>query len=598
MAETPDNQLDWSEPGAPRSRRFGDVYYALEDGLAESRAVFLAGCGLPDAWTGRAHFTVAELGFGTGLNIAALLHLWRESGASGRLHIFSIEGFPVAREDAARALSAWPEIADAARALLDRWPLATPGFHRVDLPEWNATFDLAVGDAAWALDQWSGAADAWFLDGFSPALNPDMWSDAVLDGVAARSAPGARLGTFTVAGAVRRGLAERGFQVDKRPGHGRKRERLEAILPGAATDRATDAVRGRVAIIGAGVAGASLARALGAQGVEVVVIADGGPAASGFPAALVTPRMDVGDTVLAGLFAQALERAGRLYGGVDAAVISRGVLKLEHGPRDAARFDKVAAQALWAPGEMKRLDAVEVSQRVGEPLGQGGLLMAGAMSVRPSAILEAWLDGVRRIGGSVARLERRGGVWRVLDSAANVLVEAEAVVLAAGWGASGLGAPDLRPVRGQASWARLDNGPASGVTWGGYVAPTGDGVLFGATHDRDETDTGVRGDDLRRNLETLGAVLPALAERIASLQVRSGAATRAVTPDRLPLAGRLDEGLFILGGLGSRGFAVAPLLADHVASLITGTPSPLPKASALRVGPDRVAIRRRPADQP
>ena len=234
MAQTPDNPLDWSEPGAPRSRRFGDVYYSLEDGLAESRAVFLAGCGLPDAWAGRARFTVGELGFGTGLNIAALLHLWRESGASGRLHIFSIEGFPVARGDAARALSAWPEIADAARALLDRWPPATPGFHRIDLTDWNATFDLAVGDGAWALDQWSGAADAWFLDGFSPALNPDMWSDAVLDGVAARSAPGARLGTFTVAGAVRRGLAERGFQVNKRPGHGRTRERGEADRGAAA----------------------------------------------------------------------------------------------------------------------------------------------------------------------------------------------------------------------------------------------------------------------------------------------------------------------------------------------------------------------------
>ena len=149
MADDPDNSLDWSAPGGPRSPRFGDVYYSLEDGLAESRAVFLAGCGLPDAWSKRRRFTVAELGFGTGLNIAALLHLWRESRTGGRLNIFSIEGFPVTREDAARALSAWPGIAEAARALLDRWPPGTPGFHRIDLPDWNATLDLAVGDAAY-----------------------------------------------------------------------------------------------------------------------------------------------------------------------------------------------------------------------------------------------------------------------------------------------------------------------------------------------------------------------------------------------------------------------------------------------------------------
>lgn len=587
MVETPDNPLDWSEPGAPRSRRFGDVYYSLEDGLAESRAVFLAGCGLPDAWAGRARFTVAELGFGTGLNLVALLHLWRESGATGRLHIFSVEGFPVAREDAARALSAWPEIADAARALLDRWPPVTPGFHRIDLPDWNATFDLAIGDAAWALDQWSGAADVWFLDGFSPALNPGMWSDAVLDGVAARSAPGARLGTFTVAGAVRRGLAARGFEVDKRPGHGRKRERLEAVMPGAAAGAAA----GRVAIIGAGIAGASLARALGAQGVEALVIADGGPAASGFPAALVTPRVDVGDAVLAGLFAQALERAGHLYVDIEGAIISRGVVRLEHGPRDADRFDKAAGQAVWAPGAMERLNADRVSARLSEPLARGGLMMAGALTVRPPAILGEWLAGGNRIEGRAAALDRKGGIWRVLDGEGHVLAEAETVVLAAGWGAAGLGVADLQPVRGQASWAALEDPPAMGAAWGGYVAPTGDGVLFGATHDRDETDAVVRPDDDRRNLETLSGALPALAARIAEAEVYSGAAIRAVTRDRLPVAGGLDEGLFVLGGLGSRGFAVAPLLAEHVASLITGAPSPLPVAGARRVDPRRAALR-------
>ncbi|MFN3815847.1 tRNA (5-methylaminomethyl-2-thiouridine)(34)-methyltransferase MnmD [Brevundimonas sp.] len=589
MVDDPPDLMDWSEPGAPRSRRFGDVYYSLEDGLAESRAVFLAGCGLPDAWHGRARFTVAELGFGTGLNIAALLHLWRDSGATGRLHVFSVEGFPVARDDAARALSAWPEIAEASRALLERWPAATPGFHRVDLPAWSATLDLAVGDAAWALEQWSGAADAWFLDGFSPALNPDMWSDAVLDGVAARSAPGARLGTFTVAGAVRRGLAERGFQVDKRPGHGRKRERLEGVLPGAALAHGG----GRVAIIGAGIAGASLTRALRAQGVDPVIIADGRAMASGFPAALSTPRLDAGDEHLAGLFAQALERADHLYGRIEDAIVSRGVVRLEHGPRDAGRFDKVANQPIWAPGTMTRVNAENASAVVGEPVAADGLMMQGAMTVRPPAILAAWLAGACRFESRAAKLERERGLWRVLDDAGRALTEAETVILTAGWGAAALGAPGLQAVRGQASWAEVVAGLTVGAAWGGYAAPIDQGVLFGATHDRDDTDEALRDADDQRNLEVLKAMLPELAQRVAAARVRRHAAIRATTRDRLPIAGRLEDGLFILGGLGSRGFAAAPLLADHVASLITGSPSPLPRASAQRVAPDRDSLRKR-----
>ncbi|MFN4295365.1 MAG: tRNA (5-methylaminomethyl-2-thiouridine)(34)-methyltransferase MnmD [Brevundimonas sp.] len=586
MTDAPDARLDWSEPGAPRSRRFGDVYYSMEDGLAESRAVFLEGCGLPDAWRGRSGFTVAELGFGTGLNIAALLHLWRESGATGRLHVFSVEGFPVSRQDAARALSAWPDIAEDARALLTRWPDATPGFHRMDLPGWNATIDLFVGDVAQALAQWSGMADAWFLDGFSPALNPDMWSDAVLDGVAARSAPGARVATFTVAGAVRRGLTERGFEVHKRPGHGRKRERLEAALPGKRADPGAT----RVAVLGAGVAGASMVRSLRALGLDPLVIAEATRGASGFPAALATPRLDVGDEELAQLFAQALERAGQLYDGVAGAVVSRGVLRLEHGDRDAGRFDKVARQPIWGSAAMTRMDAARASGMLGEAVRVGGLMMHDALTVRPPAILDAWLAGAPRVTARAARLERSGADWRVLGEAGEVLARAGAVVLAAGWGAAGLGVAGLQPVRGQAGWADLAGAPAMGAAWGGYAAPTGEGVLFGATHDRNDTDEAARDADDQRNLETLKAMLPQLAGRLGAGHIHRHAAIRATTRDRLPVAGRLEEGLFVLGGLGSRGFTAAPLLADHVASLIADTPSPLPRALARRVAPDRPGL--------
>jgi tRNA 5-methylaminomethyl-2-thiouridine biosynthesis bifunctional protein len=222
----------WGEDGAPRSARFDDVYYSTADGLAETRAVFLEGCGLPAAWAGRSAFSVGELGFGSGLNVVALLDLWRRTREpDARLNIFSIEAFPISADDARRALSAWPEPGEIAGLLTDRWPRAAAGFHRIDLPECAATLDLAIMDASEALAQWRGHADAWFLDGFAPSRNPDMWREAVLAEVARRSAPGARLATFTVAGAVRRGLAAQGFTVEKRPGFGRKSERLEARHP-------------------------------------------------------------------------------------------------------------------------------------------------------------------------------------------------------------------------------------------------------------------------------------------------------------------------------------------------------------------------------
>lgn len=583
IPETGHADLTWSDDGAPRSARFGDVYFSRDDGLAESRAVFLQGCGLPERWRDREQFTVAELGFGTGLNIIALLDLWRREGpVDGRLNVFSIEAFPLTSEEAARALAAWPEVADIAAALIAAWSSGTPGFHRIDLPAFRATIDLAVGDAAWALAEWRGAADAWFLDGFSPALNPGMWSEAVMDGIAARSAPGARVATFTVAGAVRRGLSERGFEIEKRPGHGRKRERLEARLP-----EPVEGVRPTprsVAVIGAGIAGASVARALTSLGIAVSVIEaeHAGAGGSGFPAALVTPRLDAGDALIAGFHAQALERARTLYQDTPGAVVAHGVLQLEQAERDHGRFAKVAAQPWWREGDM-HADGT-------------GLSMNAALTVRPQAVLEAWLACTTVVTGEVAEIRRSNTGWSVLDAQGGVLAETDAVVLTGGWGSDALAHElGLRPVRGQANWVDVEDAPEA-TAWGGYVAPTGTGFLFGATHDRDDVDTDVRTIDTDRNRAALAGRFPELAARIASGPVQARAAVRATTADRLPVCGALSEGvgdgglggdLYVLGGLGSRGFCVAPLLGEHLAAEIAGLASPLPSAFAERLKPGR-----------
>jgi len=585
----PDSPLTWTEDGQPRSRLFDDVYFSAEDGLAETRAVFLQGCGLPEAWADRRRFVVGELGFGTGLNIAALLQLWQTTRPpDGQLHVFSIEAYPITAEEAARALSRWPELASITELLTARWPGRARGRHRVDVPEFAATLDLAVMDVAEALEGWTGLADAWFLDGFSPAANPDMWRDEVLALVAARSAPGARAATFTVAGQVRRGLAAAGFAVEKRPGFGRKRERLEARLAGAATDPPP---RRRVAIIGAGIAGAAAARAVRALGGEAIVIEAEAPGAggSGNPAALVTPRLDAGLGEAARLFAQAFARATALYADVPDAILARGVLQLATGERDAERFAKIAASDVFEPETLTVLTPEAASARLGETTA-AALDQSTALVVRPAPILTAWTGAT--ISARVARLEALESGWRLFGPDGAAILDADAVIVAAALASRDL-APDLplQPVRGQASWTR-DGALAPAAAWGGYVLPTPDGLLFGATHDRDDDATDLRPDDHRRNLETLAAALPALAARIDPDALQGRASVRAVTPDRLPLAGPAGaDGLFVLTGFGSRGFSLAPLLAEHVAALALSAPSPISRAAADLVAPDRFARR-------
>lgn len=208
--------LVWRSGDIPVSTRFDDPYFSLENGLAETAHVFLAGNDLPARF--RDGFHIAELGFGTGLNLLAALDLWRQSGLSGTLHITSFEAFPMTPADMARAHAAFPRLAGLSAELiaaLERTP------HRADLP--GLCFTLIVGDARTTLPQWTAQADAWFLDGFSPAKNPELWGAALMAAVADHTAPGGTAATYTAAGHVRRALADVGFTVDRIPGFGRKR---------------------------------------------------------------------------------------------------------------------------------------------------------------------------------------------------------------------------------------------------------------------------------------------------------------------------------------------------------------------------------------
>lgn len=208
--------LDWRDGVIPVSTRFDDPYFSLNDGLAETRHVFLHGNRLEARLSNGFH--IAELGFGTGLNLLAVQILWAAMGRPGVLHFTSFEAFPMEAADIARALAHFPEARAVAGPFLDQW---AAGQRVLDLPGLRA--EIVTGDARQTLPAWTGAADAWFLDGFSPAKNPELWSDDLMQAVADHTKPHGSFATYTAAGHVRRALQAAGFQVERQPGHGRKR---------------------------------------------------------------------------------------------------------------------------------------------------------------------------------------------------------------------------------------------------------------------------------------------------------------------------------------------------------------------------------------
>lgn len=219
-------KLDWRD-GVPIATAFDDPYYSLDDGLNETAHVFLAGNDLPARFGGE--FQIAELGFGTGLNFLVTWASWAEAGCPGQLHFTSFEAFPMQVDDMREALSHFPQVSAFADILMSEW---TPDMGPIALSG-GPTLNVIIGDARRTVPAWDNKADAWFLDGFSPAKNPELWEPALLKSVATLTKPGGTAATYSAAGHVRQSLTAAGFEVSRTPGFGRKRHMTRARMPDA-----------------------------------------------------------------------------------------------------------------------------------------------------------------------------------------------------------------------------------------------------------------------------------------------------------------------------------------------------------------------------
>ena len=595
-------RLERTPGGVPYAPGFQDSYHSAAGGLAQARHVFLAGNALPERWRGRDTFTILETGFGLGLNfLAAWDALRADPRGPARLHFVSVERHPFSAADLAEALAPFEELRPLATALMAIWPPPIAGFHRLQFDGGRVQLTLLAGDARELLPQLQARADALFLDGFSPAKNPEMWSPEVVRELARLAVPGATLSTWTVAGGVRTALADAGFRVEKREGFGYKREMLAGVRDGdpAAPARPTR----RAVIVGAGLAGTLVAERLASRGWEADLV-DVRERRTGSTVGLVRPIANLRDAMNAQAsrpaFLYALQHFRALqHDGFHLVWQRCGVLQLAAGDDEAARMAAIISAQEHDPRFLRFVDAGEAQALAGRPVRGPGWWMPGGAWVSPGSLAIALLSragaGVRRhFGRKVERLEREGAEWRALAADGSVIAEAPTLIVANAFDAKRL-LPEARlplsSVRGQVTFLPPSAARALDivVSGSGYVAPLPDGGhVVGATYQHDDSGEDVRAADHRENLARAATMLPGFADDVHTMGLEGLAGFRATVPDRLPIFGATQwPGVWTATGLGSRGLLWAPVGAELIASSLEGEPSPLPRDLAGAISPGR-----------
>ena len=649
----PHAQLDWDDQGLPRSRVFDDVYFSDKSGLDETRYVFLEQNNLRERFAALpvgARLVIGETGFGTGLNFLCAWQLFEQHAVAGaRLHFVSVEKYPLSLPDLQRALALWPELKPFAEQLLAQYRAIHQGFQRLILDNGRVVLTLLIGDALEQLPQLDAQVDAWFLDGFAPAKNPDMWTAELFAELARLAAPGSTLSTFTSTGWVRRLLNAAGFKMKRTPGIGHKWEILRGTFLGWPEHALAPAVakpwfarpapltgERRALVIGAGLAGCATAASLAARGWHVSLLERHdalAQEASGNPQGVLYLKLSAHGTALSQLIVSGFGYTRRLLEHLQRGVDwdDCGVLQLAFNAKEAERQAQLAAA--FAEDLLHTLDKDQAQSRAGIGLQWGGLFYPDGGWVHPPALCQ-WQAAHRTIRflthHDVLDLRRTNGQWQAWDGE-KLLAEAPIAVLA---GAAEIkrftysSDLPLKRIRGQIT--RLPQTATSRslntvVCAEGYVAPARLGEhTLGASFDFNNDDLTPTVAEHAGNLKMLEEISHDLVTRLGAdtlqPQVLKGrAAFRCTSPDYLPIVGPLADGqafadaygalskdarktpdtpcpwldgLYVNSGHGSRGLITAPLAGELLAAWLDDEPLPLPRAVAEACHPNRFALRR------
>ncbi|MFN0314357.1 MAG: bifunctional tRNA (5-methylaminomethyl-2-thiouridine)(34)-methyltransferase MnmD/FAD-dependent 5-carboxymethylaminomethyl-2-thiouridine(34) oxidoreductase MnmC [Burkholderiales bacterium] len=609
------HDIEWTG-GQPRSKIHGDVFFSKESGLEETRHVFLQGNELSSRWaqlrTGDL-FVIGETGFGTGLNFLAAWQLWNQIAPKGRLHVLSFELHPLSRDSLQRVHNLWPELSGLSAQFLARYGDLSWGWHRFAFQGGEIMLTLVVGDARQCMPRTSAQADAWFLDGFSPARNPELWGGDILAQIARLSRPQATFATYTCAGAVQRGLRGAGFMVEKKKGFGRKREMMQGFFNREGGENRESPPERHAIVLGGGIAGCSASWSLAVRGWKVTLLEAGAePAeqASGNPQAALHIRLPKSmlpahEIALLG-YQYSLRLCDELLGGSPGIWQQCGALQLDHASRRVLGPDILTALDL--PGSVvHRVSQDEAAKLCGIPVQSGGLYFPRS----------GWLHGPslchRLASHPVVKTQFNCRVEDVLWSPADrrwsaktfngEVLCAPVLVVANSHDAAALRVTAHLPLHRVGGQITLP--PATprsmnlrSILCGeGLITPSRNGFhTLGATYKHERRDQIPALEENITNLKMLSKLSQEMYQALdlahqpeAVLGAR--VAFRSTCPDRTPIAGRLTgenwEGLFASLAHGSRGFATAPLAGELIASQVTREPAPLPRELIDALAPDR-----------
>ena len=582
--------------GVLRADDFDDLYFDALDGLAESQYVFIKGTQLLGKLRTSSHLAIAETGFGTGLNFLAVLDLL--SGfPHHQIDYISYESRPLSPKIMAASHAAFPSLASYSAALLDNLPPRWPGLHLRHFNNGQVRLHLYYGAAEASLAESAFQADIWFLDGFAPAKNPQIWSPTVLNHIGRLTRAGGHLASFTAAGAVRGGLSAAGFRIQKQPGFGRKRDMITGVKAGSA---AVPTKPRTVGIIGGGIAGASVAAGLRHRGIDATIL-DAGPglatAASGNRLALQTPRLTVDHNDASQLSASCLAFAAHCSDQAGATLADK-VVSLDWPDREAARQDKFRGQ-FWPDDLLRAVDVDMAAQHAGIPLPMAGVVHDFGRVIEPARLCQHLAGSTPLIVDAMISDINRDYHGLMLMAEDGRRFSFDQIVVA-----NGAGLPEtlrqlaIAGVRVDITTGQVSHIPQqpalnalkAGLSFGGYLTPCHDGFHeLGATFDRSGQAIGDQ-DAFCHNRDLLP---PTLRDILLHLDSCSGRTSqRASTPDRTPVMGQLAEDIYVLGAVGARGFTMAPLLGEYLAAQIALMPNCLNQSIQAALDPFRFRLRR------